>query len=208
MYHGVYEGPAVAAQEKKILILGESHHDLDSSITTQQVVEDYLSPENTTKQSLQFFHKIALAFGVDTEKLEEKARLWDKVYFGNYVDESLDGPSGEGDKIAKKLIAANKERYNQDLAEFIKTHEIDTVFCFSFLAWDEGLPPAPALVPDVFKKVNGRNINLWCARAYGPDSLFGRRLEIYGVPHPRSWIGFGADDIVTYLKPVFEDCCG
>lgn len=75
MYHGVHEGAAAAAQEQKILILGESHHDLDPSITTRKVVEDYLSPENTTKQSLQFFHKIALAFGVDTEKVEERARL-------------------------------------------------------------------------------------------------------------------------------------
>lgn len=208
MYHGEYVGVAAAAQPKKILILGESHHDLSPDITTRKVVEDYLSPENTTKQSLQFFHKIALAFGVDTGKAEEKARLWDKVCFGNYINKSLDGPSGEGDETAKKLITGNKDRYNQELAVFIKTHEIDTVFCCSFLAWDEGLPPAPALVPDVFKKVNGRNINLWCARAYGPDSLFGRRVEIYGFPHPRSWIGFGAEDIVTYLKPVFEDCCG
>ena len=111
MYHGVYEGAAAEAQEKKILILGESHHDLDSSITTQEVVEDYLSPENTTKQSLQFFHKIALAFGVDTGKVEEKARLWDKVFFGNYINKSLDGPSGEGDETAQTLIAANRDRW-------------------------------------------------------------------------------------------------
>ena len=110
MYRGVYEGAAADAQEKKILILGESHHDLDSSITTQEVVEDYLSPENTTKQSLQFFHKIALAFGVDTGKVEEKARLWDKVFFGNYINKSLDGPSGEGDETAQTLIAANRDR--------------------------------------------------------------------------------------------------
>lgn len=205
MYHGVYEGTAAAAQRKRILILGESQHDIDPSTSTREVMEDYLGGAHSNT-----FHKIALAFGVITGKDRDKERalLWDKVYFGNYIDVSLDGPSGEGDKTADKLIAANKERYNQDLAEFIKSHAIDTVFCFSFLAWDYGLPPAPALVPDVFKKVNGRNINLWCARDYGPDSLFGRYVKIFGFPHPRSWTGFGAEDIVKYLKPVFEDCCG
>lgn len=208
MYQGVYEGTAAAAQPKRILILGESHHDLDPSLTTQKVVEDYLSPESTTKQSLKFFHKIALSFGIDTGKDEEKALLWDNVFFGNYVEEPLDGSSGEGDRTAKKLIALNKKLYNQNLAGFIQSHEIDAVFCSSFLVWDKGLPLAPALAPDVFKKVNGQNINLWCARAYGPDSLFGRDVQFYGFPHPRSWIGFGAGDIAQYLKPAFEACCG
>ncbi len=205
MYHDVYEGAAAAAQRKRILILGESHHDMDPSKSTQKVMEEYIGGAYSYT-----FQNVALAFGVDTgkDRNKERALLWDKVYFGNYIDTSLVGPSGEGDKTAEKLINDNKDRYNQDLAGFIKTHEIDTVFCFSFLAWDEGLPPAPALVPDVFKRVNGRNINLWCARAYGSDSLFGRRVEMYGFPHPRSWIGFGAKDIATYLKPVFEDCCG
>ena len=143
MYHGMYKGAAAATQPKKILILGESHHDLDPSITTQKVVEDYLSPENTTKKSLQFFHKIALAFGVDTEKAEEKARLWDKVFFGNYINKSLDGPSGEGEDTAPKLIRKNKGCYNRELAKYIREHEIDVVFCFSFRVFDV-LPPAPA----------------------------------------------------------------
>ena len=121
---------------------------------------------------------------------------------------SLDDPSGEGDKIAEELILGNKDRYNQELAEFIKTHEIDKVFCFSFRVFDMGLPEVSALFPDVFKKVNGRRYNLWCARTYGPDSLFERNVELYGIPHPMSWRGFGAEDIAKYLKPVFEDCCG
>lgn len=198
MYHGVYEGSVAAAQPKKILILGESHHDIDHS--TQTVVEDYLK-----KNHIPFFRDIAQAFGIAAGTEEERVFLWNKVFFGNYIDVSLDGPSGEGDQTARKLIAGNKERYNQDLADFIQAHEIDQVFCFSFRVFDLGLPLAPALFPDVFKKVHGRNINLWCARLYGPDSLFGRRVEIYGMPHPNSWRGFGAEDIAQYLKPVFED---
>ena len=72
---------------------------------------------------------------------------------------SLDDPSGEGDKIAEELILGNKDRYNRELAKFIKTHEIDKVFCFSFRVFDMGLPEVSALFPDVFKKVNGPPYN-------------------------------------------------
>ena len=202
MYKEPFVGEHAKEQPKRILILGESHHDLDSSTTTQKVVEDYLSPANTTKQSLQFFHKIALAFGVDTEKAEEKARLWDKVFFGNYINRSLDGPSGEGEDTAPKLIRKNNECYNQELAEYIREHGIDVVFCFSFRVFD-ALPPAPAACEDVFIPVKIRRRNVWCGRAYGPDSLFGRSIEIYGIPHPNFWRGFGAKDITKYLKDHF-----
>lgn len=209
MYSGVYEGIAAAVQPKRILILGESHHDLDPFGTTRQVVEDYLNAENTTKQSLQFFHKIALSFGIDTGKDEEKVLFWDKVFFGNYVEDSLDGPGGEGDKTAEKLIAANRKLYNQNLARMVREHAIDRVFCFSDKVFD-ALPWAPALFPDVFQKIRGKQISLWFARAYGPDSIFGRSVEIYGTPHPTYWryTGLGAEDIAPYLKPVFEECCG
>lgn len=210
MYHGVYEGAAAEAQEKKILILGESHHDLDSSITTQEVVEDYLSPENTTKQSLQFFHKIALAFGVDTGKVEEKAQLWDKVFFGNYINKSLDGPSGEGDETAQTLIAANKDRYNQDLVDFIKAHAIETVFCFSNRVFD-ALPNEEGHGSwALFQDVKCGKADLWFGRGYGPDSPFCRELKVYGVPHPRYWncAGIKPEELAQYIRPIFEDCCG
>lgn len=202
MYHGPYMGTAAEKQPKRILILGESHHDIPPTMTTQQVVDGYLEGKH-----VQFFRDIANAFGIYAERAEEKALFWDKVFFGNYIDISLDGPSGEGDQTAEKLIVANKDRYNQQLAEFIKANQIDKIFCFSFRTFDKGLPVAPTLIPDVFKKVSGSNINLWCGRAYGPDPLFGQNVEIYGIPHPRSWVGFGPEDIVGYLKPVFEDCC-
>lgn len=202
MYHDAYEGAAAAAQPKRILILGESHHDTD--LSTQEVVDDYLK-----EAPIPFFHKIALACGVAAETRErEKELLWDKVFFGNYVDESLDGPHGTEDETAEKLIGRNKGRYNQGLAEFIKAHAIDVVFCFSFRAFDA--LPVEAQTPlceDVYKIVNGRKLNLWCARAYEADSLFGRNVEVYGIPHPNSWRGFGTEDIVGYLKPVFEHCC-
>lgn len=203
MYHGVYEGAAAAAQPRKMLILGESHHDTD--LSTQEVVEDYLKRDH-----IRFFREIACSFGIDAgkDKGKERALLWDKVFFGNYVDVSLDGPSGEGDKTAGRLIAANRDRYNRDLAEFLRARGIGTVFCFSFRVFDKGLPAAPASFEDVVKEVNGHRINPWCGRAYGPDSLFGQRVEVYGIPHPRSWIGFGAEDIAEYLKPVFARCCG
>lgn len=203
MYHGVYEGTAAAAQPKRILILGESHHDIESEKTTKMVMDEYLGGAYSD-----MFQKIAQAFGVATEKGrdEERAFLWDRVYFGNYIDVSLDGPSGEGDNTAKKLIAASKDRYNQDLADFIKARAIDVVFCFSDRVFD-ALPPAAALFPDVWKRSGKNNVNLWFGRAYRVESLFGRYVEVYGTPHPNYWwhTGLCPENVAEYLKPVFED---
>lgn len=205
MYQGVYEGAAAAAQPKRILILGESHHDMESEKTTQMVMEEYLRGAYSN-----MFQKIALAFGVDTRKgrEEERAFLWNRVYFGNYIDIPLDGPSGEGDKTAKRLIAANKDRYNQDLADFIKARAIDTVFCFSDKVFD-ALPNEEGHWSwTLFQDVKHGKADVWFGRGYGPDSPFWRELKIYGVPHPRYWnpAGINPEELVQYIRPVFEDC--
>ncbi len=207
MHHGVYEGAAAAAQAKKILILGESHHGEEGqgkrgNYGTREVVEAYLSQKDATEQSLQFFHKIARSFGIDGGKDEEKRIFWDKVYFGNYVDVIC----GIGGDAAEKQIAENREAYNQELAEFVKSRAIDIVFCFSFRTFD-ALPTENqvCLCDDVCK--NGHMI--WCARVYNQDSSFGRSVKVYGIPHPSSWhyACLKAEDIVEYLKPVFDRCC-
>lgn len=208
MHHGVYEGAAAAAQAKKILILGESHHGEEGlgnpgNYDTSEVIRIYLSQKDTTEQSLQFFHKIALSFGIDGGKDEEKRLFWDKVCFGNYVDVIC----GIGDDAAEKQIAENREIYNRELAEFVKAHAIDTIFCFSFRAFDAlSTENQVCLCDDVYK--NGHMI--WCARVYHQDSSFGRSVKVYGVPHPSSWhyAGLKAEDIEKYLKPVFDRCCG
>lgn len=201
MCHGAFEGTAAAVQPRRVLILGESPHDIDPVTTMQEVMEEYLGGKHSN-----MFFQVARAFGAERDRAAERAFLWDKVFFRNYVDESLDGPHGEGDKTAKKLVAVNKERYNQGLAEFIRSRQIDVVFCFSNLAFDN-LPPAPPLFEDV---KTSRGHDLWFARTYGPDSLFGRRVEIYGAPHPSHWnfAGIRAEDVAKHARPVFEDCCG
>lgn len=97
MYHGAYIGTAAEKQPKRILILGESHHDIPPTMTTRQVVDGYLEGKH-----VQFFQNIAKSFGIYAERAEEKALFWDKMFFGNYIDISLDGPSGEGDQYERR----------------------------------------------------------------------------------------------------------
>lgn len=48
MYHGAYEGATAAAQPKRSLILGESHH----GNGPEDVVSDYLSEKDGTAEKL------------------------------------------------------------------------------------------------------------------------------------------------------------
>ena len=58
--------------------------------STTKVVNDYLTNYNTCSgkerdQCYRFFDNIVNAFGINTETNREK--FWEKVYFGNYIDE-------------------------------------------------------------------------------------------------------------------------
>lgn len=218
MYHGIFEGAAAAAQPKKILILGESHHgDVPEDVrkpgkgSTKEVVMDYLSQKAGTEQCLQFFHKIALSFGVDVGKDEEKKLFWDKVFFGNYVDVLC----GVQDGTAERLMKQNKETYNQELAEFVNRHQIDTVFCFGLGVFDclPGDHYAGILPGEVGDTVSGKrfeenqSIELAGYLCEPPSGPFDHPVRIYGMTHP-SRPGFSPKPFVEYLKPVFEDCCG
>lgn len=215
MHEGTYyEGAAAAAQPKKILILGESHHgdrpeDVGKPVeqgATEKVVRDYLSQKDGTEQCLQFFHKIALSFGIDADKDAEKKLFWDKVFFGNYVDVLC----GVKDDAAKKFIQADKDRYNQGLAEFIQAHEIDVVFCFSDEVFDALPNNEGRWSRTLFQDVKRGKTDLWFGRGYGPDSPFCREIKVYGSPHPSYWnfAGINSEELVQYTRPVFEDCCG
>ena len=127
MFKGVYEGENAKYQNKRILILGESHYDKDGydNFTTKSVIENYHLNPNEKKYN--FFHKIAQCFSVKTNDIDKEFEsFWNNVYFANYVD----GLCGIGDSKAKILIKNNKEKYNNELFEFINKNEIDIVFVF------------------------------------------------------------------------------
>lgn len=220
MYHGVYEGATAAAQPKRILILGESHHgngpeDVGKAgdVPTSDVIKDYLSQKDGTERRLQFFHKIALSFGIDTgkDKDAEKERFWDKVFFGNYVDVIC----GVQDGTAEKLMDQNKKTYNRELAEFVNRNQIDAVFCFGLGVFDclpgnhyAGIIPSEGGDMTAGKKFEeNRSVELAGYLCETSSEAFDHPVRIYGMTHP-SRPGFSPEPFVEYLKPVFEDCCG
>ena len=220
MHYGEYEGAAAATQQRKVLILGESHYSQDPAVKqgtpgnrgTCCVVEDYLTDkESRDRQLTRFFHNIALAFGIDVGKDEEKKLFWDKVFFGNYVDVLC----GVQDGTAERLMKQNKETYNQELAEFVNRHQIDTVFCFGLGVFDclPGDHYAGILPGEVGDTVSGKkfeenqSIELAGYLCEPPSGPFDHPVRIYGMTHP-SRPGFSPKPFVEYLKPVFENCCG
>ena len=59
----LYIGIAPEKLPKRILILGESHHDIPPTMTTQQVVDGYLEGKH-----VQFFQNIAKSFGIESRR--------------------------------------------------------------------------------------------------------------------------------------------
>lgn len=223
MHYGEYEGAAAATQQRKVLILGESHYSQDPAVKqgtpgnrgTCCVVEDYLADkEGRDRQLTKFFHNIVLAFGINADKDGEKALFWDKVFFGNYIDVLC----GVGDNTAKRLADANRDCYNQKLAEYVNQHQINTIFCFSILSYWH-LPVSGGHRDGVFPDAQGGKLEQIPVNEKGKrtvylrgyicqpmSGLFNHPVRIYGLPHPSR--AFSAKLFVKYLKPVFEDCCG
>ena len=121
MFKGVYEGKNAKHQSKRILILGESHYAKDgyNDFTTDSVVQNFYS--NPGEKKYQFFHKIAKCFFENVKDIDDEFEsFWNNVYFANYVDELC----GIGDSKAKNFIKNNKEKYNNELFEFINKNEL------------------------------------------------------------------------------------
>lgn len=223
MYHGEYVGAAAAAQRKRILILGESHHGdgpedvgKEGKVPTKDVVEYYLDPRNKAEQRLRFFHSIALSFGIDTGKDEERKMFWDKVVFGNYVKVLC----GVGNNAAKNWIRRCGDEYNRQLVECVNERQIDVIFSFSILAY-WALPTFNGRRPGIFPAEQGallnqktvgrrsnRNVYLRGYTCEPSTKTFDHPVTIYGIPHPSARGGFEPNHFVKDLKPVFEDCSG
>ena len=155
MHKKEFIGEKAIDQQKRVLILGESHHwsandkcmteeerfEKAQEYSTTKVVNDYLTNYNTCSgkerdQCYRFFDNIVNAFGINPETNREK--FWEKVYFGNYIDELC----GVGDSFAMQLLKmhGNREKYNEQLFSFIRNNDIDIVFCFSRRVYSK-LPP-------------------------------------------------------------------
>ncbi len=183
MHHGVFCGKNASAQSKRILILGESHHGEQESTTS--VVKNYWANycENSTgrDKAYRFFENIVRTFGIDPELY--RIDFWDSVYFGNYVETSC----GIGNELAKKAVKLYRNSYNGNLFRFIQENEIDMVFCFSRLVFNN-LPPVDK--PDLWIS-DGSDSHRLESRTYSqvniPDGeviTLDKPVTVYGLRHP------------------------
>lgn len=211
MFKGVYEGENAKYQNKRILILGESHYDKDGydNFTTKSVIENYHFNPNEKKYN--FFHKIAQCFSVNTNDIDKEFEcFWSNVYFANYVDELC----GIGDSKAKNLINNNRKKYNNELFEFINKNEIDIVFVFGRTVYNN-LPSYSKNENTAEKQPNLDNGNLFvgskidfishCVYLKGEqhknaETELNRDIHIYGLRHPSARCGFNAENYKPYLK--------
>lgn len=211
MFKGVYEGKNAKYQNKRILILGESHYDKDGydNFTTKSVIKNYHLNPNEKKYN--FFHKIAQCFSVNTNDIDKEfERFWSNVYFANYVDELC----GIGDSKAKSLIENNKKEYNNELFEFINKNKIDIVFIFGRTVYNN-LPSYSKNKTAAEKQPDLDNGNIFvgsrrdfishCVYLKGEQhknvkTVLKRDVHIYGLRHPSAQCGFNVENYKPYLK--------
>lgn len=203
-----WEGSNIT-EDKKILILGESHYEEDVTTagkevpyTTEGVVQAYLQhqlPGNNRERWDQFFDKIAKSFGYDKD---HASVFFNKVWFMNYIP-VLCGVGEEN--CADSLIQRNGNRtdYNDRLFDFVNSKEIDVIVCFSKkVFWN-----LPAKVnndswsEEVIGIIGGKR-NLLNIYTYNSGIKHGectielyKPLKVYGVRHPSSRGGYIPEDV-------------
>ena len=200
----MFIGKNAADQPIKVLILGESHYEDDGKIEGTHGVVDYLAVCGNDNDT-QFYKNIMKAFGYDIT-LEQRKRFWSKVYCGNYVSD-LCGIR-ESNTAAEK-IKYNRKQYNNELFTYINGHEIDVVFCFSRLVYNN-LPSAVTGEKELLLIEHNTNYLKQfkyqdCVKYQNCDVLLKKPLIVYGLKHPSA--GFSSDVYCTYFKEAKGEMC-
>ena len=211
MHHGVFEGKKAKDQLVKILILGESHYwsenKKEEDKLTSKVVETYLEQYNSPVRSkrdraYRFFDYIVRTFGVDAEL--NRKDFWNKVYFGNYIDE----PCGIRDSTATNLLKIPDKcvELNRQLFAFIEENEIDIVFCFSRRVYS-ALPQLEK--QDSENTVDGVDAHRLEKCIYNPGSRenlninLNKSVTFYGLRHTSQ--GFSYRKYQDRIKKVVQE---
>lgn len=212
MFKGVYKGCKSDLLTKKILILGESHYENDTKIeNTFNVVNDFLNDQK--KIYYKFFRKIAETLDEEVYKTHSNyERVWDYVYFGNYVSEICGIRNGR----AKELVNKNREVYNNELFKFINENDIDIVFVFSRLTYNH-LPSLSKKGKEKEKQIVDKTLKVGNVRDYincsfylpniphrKVDVILNKELAVYSMRHPSAAGGYNIDNYYKYLNPLFE----
>lgn len=208
MHEGVFVGDNADKQKKRVLILGESHYwgegKKEEDKRTDKVVQTYLKQYNSQicsdkDRAYRFFDNIVKSFGFYPN---ERVDFWNRVWFGNYVDE----PCGVRDSKATKVMKRKREELNKQLFRFIQENEIDVVFCFSRKVYNK-LPPRE-LAGDREKTVDHTDLHRLneCFYEAGPrqsvDVSLSKPVVIYGLKHPSQ--GFSYRKYQERIKEVVQ----
>lgn len=211
MHDGVFEGEKAKDQLVKILILGESHYwgedKKEEDKLTSKVVETYLKKYNSRIRSekdcsYRFFDNIVQAFGIDPEN---RTDFWNRVWFGNYIDE----PCGVRDSQATKVLkrSGKRDALNKQLFEFIEENKIDIVFCFSRKVYDK-LPPLEESLGDNEIKGDKSDSHRLDKCVYGAGGRatvsvpLSKSVTVYGLKHPSQ--GFSYRKYQCSLKKLIQ----
>lgn len=229
MHKGVWHGENAEKQPKRILILGESHHTnstdnqevgKSATYTTHEKIQQYIDQYNDSitqrDNCYQFFEKIVLSFG---EAVTDRAKFWNKVYFGNYIPVLC----GVGDDKAENLIKgkdessgeSNRSRYNDALFEFVNAHEIDGIFCFSRRTYNA----LPSYHDNSEKRENAWDGETGGKRDYishcvyrkdvthnhtDKTKILNKELHVYGLRHPSGKCGFEPSNYSSHLAALLS----
>ena len=211
MHPGVFEGQKAKDQPVRILILGESHYwsenKKEEDKLTSKVVENYLKQYNSSARwerdrAYRFFDYIVRTFNVDPELNRED--FWNKVYFGNYIDE----PCGIRDSTATNLLKIPDKcvELNRQLFAFIEENEIDIVFCFSRRVYS-ALPQLEK--QDSENTVDGVDAHRFEKCIYNPGSRENLDIDLdkpvtfYGLRHTSQ--GFSYRKYRDRIKKVVQE---
>jgi len=217
LFNGVYVGKEAEKQSKKVLILGESHyHDdiNDKTFSTLGVMDDF--KKNSTDVSYKFFHKIAKSCGIESIDINEEFELlWDKVYFGNYVEELC----GIRTDVAKNFIKSNRVKYNDNLFSFINENNIDIVLVFSRLVFNNSLPSLSKKYKsdEALENLDDGTIKVGKCRDYishcryfanakhrYSNIILNKDVDFYGLRHPSAWGGYKTENYIPYLSNIIK----
>ncbi|MBQ7769094.1 MAG: hypothetical protein IJ403_09485 [Oscillospiraceae bacterium] len=211
MHNGEFRGDLAENQKVRVLILGESHYwgedKKEEDKLTSKVVETYLKKYNSRirsekDRSYRFFDNIVQAFGIDPEN---RTDFWNRVWFGNYIDE----PCGVRDSQATKVLKrpGKRDALNKQLFEFIEENKIDIVFCFSRKVYAK-LPPLE-LAGDSEKtgeKSDSHRLDM-CVYGAGERKAvsipLSKSVTVYGLKHPSQ--GFSYRKYQNLIKKIVQE---
>ena len=202
MHEGVFKGANIG-NEKRILVLGESHYRSSndtSDFTTASVLNNYF--QYPSIRAYKFFDKIAACCGYNAD---ERETFWNKVWFGNYVDES---DCGIRTDRATNLIKEFKGRYNKELFEFVNENRIEIILCFSRLVYNH-LPKQTSFedkssvieVSQTGGKRDWIGKSIYKAGAREHDEIIlDNELTVFGFRHPSAACGFSTENYRNQLQ--------